>query len=147
MEKELRDLCVAFGRLLIALGGVEEAPSIVEPQVEGQPDEKHAKPQQRKLRTLTCVDCHREFQARTTLAKRCPACKAAIQRAKLKKFVKDYVTAAPGPQPAQDGTFDCPRMHVRIRPDFCGSRDECWNGKPCDKTAGKTRPQPKNFQF
>lgn len=35
----------------------------------------------------------------------------------------------------------CPRMHVTMVQLPCGKRPECWNGKPCEKTEGKSKPR------
>ena len=158
MDEDLKKLLAAVGRALIALAGEEAVP----PAVEERPKKK---PVWRKFRDMTCVRCGAAFRAKTSLAKYCDGCKAALRKAKMNKFVKNYVreaeTHAPMPEPvqepepkterptpAEEERFDCPRLHVKIAPDFCGSRDECWHGKPCPNTAGKKRSYPAaNFKF
>jgi hypothetical protein len=38
-------------------------------------------------------------------------------------------------------TQTCPRMKVTMLQLPCGTRMECWNGKPCEKCAGMTKPR------
>lgn len=35
----------------------------------------------------------------------------------------------------------CPRMRVTMLQLPCGKRQECWGGKPCERTLGKTKPR------
>ena len=127
MEKELRDLCVAFGRLLIALGGGEEAPSTVVPQPE--------EPVKRKIRyrekTMVCVQCGAEFIALSRNARYCQECKKTRNLQKLDRLSKRLTDEAPAHQPAPVPTdrIRCERMHATIPTALCGTRGEC-KGKP-----------------
>ncbi len=140
MNEELKKLLATIGRALITLAG-DEAAAVQEMPVptEDMEGRQRKKPVWRKFRDMTCVRCGTVFQAKTSLAKYCDGCKAAIQKAKLNKFIKNYVReaeahapmpeVAPQPQPKTADMVRCERMHATIPATMCGTRGEC-QGKP-----------------